>query len=143
MLVISAVSVIKVFGVQSSSPGEPESLLFGSHIYGLVEFFDLLGELRDILGHLSASLVLDEVDRFDPAADGKEASSGCFPCRFAEGDDVSLALHRCADDLLGILVKSSRLLSHQVSVHPFQRQLCFSELLTFGASLSLGLRTEE
>lgn len=132
-----------MFGVQSSSPGEPESLLFGSDIYGLVEFFDLLGDLRDVLGHLSAGLVLDEVDRFDPAADGTEASSGCFPCRFAEGDDVSLALHRCADDLLGILVKSSRLLGHQVGVHLLQLQLFFPELLTFGAPPSLGFRTEE
>lgn len=141
-MVISAASVIKVFGVQSSSPGEPESLLLGFDIYGLVEFFDLLGDLRDVLGHLSAGPVLNEVDRFDPAADGTEASSGCFPRRFAEGDDVSLALHRCADDLLGILVKSSRLLSHQVSVDLFQLQLCFPELLTFGAPPSLGVRTD-
>lgn len=34
----------KVFRVQPRSPHEPESLLFGSDIYSLVKFLDVLGD---------------------------------------------------------------------------------------------------
>lgn len=91
--------------------------------------------------HLSAGLILNQAERSDPAADGLVAS-GCFPCRFAEGNDVSLTLHCCADDLLGIVVKLSRLLGHQVRGLLFQLPLFFPELLVFATFLGLGLRTE-
>lgn len=126
-------------GVEPWSPGEAQSLLFSLNIYGLVEFFDVLG---DVLGHLSAALVLNQVNRSDPAAGGVKASSERFPRRFAEGDDVSLTRRRCADDLLGILLKLPRLLGRQLRVHLFQLLLPFSEHLPLGAFLRLGLRTE-
>lgn len=128
--------------VEPESPGEPQSLLLSLNIYGLVESFDVLGDLRDVLGHLSAALVLNQVNRSDPAADGVKASSQRFPRRFAEGDGVSLSGRRCADDLLGVLVEVSRLLGRQRRVPLFQLLLFFPEHLPLGAFLSLRLRTE-
>lgn len=127
--------------VEPPSPGEPQSLLFSLNIYGLVQSFDVLGDLRHVLGHLSAALVLNQVNRSDPAADGVKASER-LPRRFAEGDGVPLTGRRGADDLLGVLVELSRLLGHHLRVPLFQLLLFLSEHLPPGTFLSLGLRTE-
>lgn len=129
--------------IADSSPRKAKSLLFSLYIHSLVKLLKVLRDVRDILGHLSTSVVLSDAGWPGSVGSGIEASSETFSHGLVEGNDISLSLCRCVDDMLGILVEMFCLLSGKFCVHLFKLMLSSPQLPAPGAFLSLCLKDEQ